>query len=66
MNAVTEASMAAFANHPEGDATRQDRVQAIIGRYATLKNEAGRAAAIDALCQSATSFWQSTNSLRSN
>ncbi len=50
MNAVTQASMAAFAKHPEEDAARQDRVQAIIGRYATLKNENGGAAALDALC----------------
>jgi hypothetical protein len=50
MNAVTQASMAAFTNHPEGDAARQNRVQEIIGRYATLKNDAGGAAALDALC----------------
>jgi hypothetical protein len=50
MNAVTAASMTAFAKHPEEDAARQDRVQAIIGRYAELRNETGGAAAIDALC----------------
>jgi hypothetical protein len=51
MNAVTQASMAAFANHPGEDTARQDRVQAIISRYAGLKNEAGGAAALDTLCR---------------
>jgi hypothetical protein len=51
MNAVTQGSMAAFANHPGEDAARQNRVQEIIGRYAGLKNEAGGAAALDALCR---------------
>jgi hypothetical protein len=40
MNAATEASMAAFANHPEENAARLDRVQAIVSRYANLKNGA--------------------------
>jgi hypothetical protein len=51
MNAVTAASMAAFANRPEEDTARQNRVQEIIGRYATPKNEAGGAAALDTLCR---------------
>jgi hypothetical protein len=50
MNAVTAASMAAFAKHPEEDGARQNRVQEIIGRYATPKNEKGGAGALDALC----------------
>jgi hypothetical protein len=50
MNAVTQASMAAFANHPEENGARQDRVLTIISRYANLKDGAGGAAAIDALC----------------
>jgi hypothetical protein len=50
MTAVTAASMAAFAKGPEEDASRQNRVQEIIGRYAALKNEAGGAAALNALC----------------
>jgi len=51
MNAVSQASKAAFANHPEENGARQERVQAIVSRNASgLKNGAGGAHAIDALC----------------
>jgi hypothetical protein len=50
MTAVTAASVAAIAKGPEEDAARQNRVQEIIGCYAGLKNEAGGAAALNALC----------------
>jgi hypothetical protein len=64
MNAVTQASMAAFANHPEGDATRQNRVQEIIGA-ATPRSRTKQAVPLlsTIFATSTTSSWLSTNSL---
>jgi hypothetical protein len=50
MNAVTEASMAAYTKNPEASETRQAQAQAIIARYSGIHNGTGGAAAIDAMC----------------
>ena len=49
--AFSDAVKGAFERDPGGDATRQARVQAVIGRYANLKNSTDGRYVIDMLCK---------------
>jgi hypothetical protein len=49
--AFGDAVTAAFERDPGGDATRQARVQAVIGRYSNLKNSTDGRYVIDMLCK---------------
>jgi hypothetical protein len=49
--AFSDAVKTAYERDPGGDATRQARVQAVIGRYGNLKNSTDGRYVVDMLCK---------------